>query len=267
MIKVYESGADLVRENQALLDTNRFLSIFFMLDGPMITHPDKVSYALRAGAGDSVLLAMKLEPYSLLLFGAPEAAGELTDFLMRNGYDVNELLGSEPVCDSMAAWLREHYGITYREALAMDYMQADEKTEPSCPEVEIPAASDLDELIFLTGRFIEDCGLTDEVDPEGIRSTIGQYRILRADGRIAAMAKIAPSADFDLRITSVYTRPEFRGQRYARRVVNTMKNEILDAGKAATLTVDKANPVSNRLYESLGFVRVCSQGIYRRTSE
>ena len=42
-----------------------------------------------------------------------------------------------------------------------------------------------------------------------------------------------------------------------------MKNEILSMGKLATLNVDKKNPISNRLYLSLGFKRILSQSEYR----
>ncbi|MCQ2429846.1 MAG: GNAT family N-acetyltransferase [Clostridia bacterium] len=264
MITVYETGSDLIRENKALLDTAPLLSVFFMLDGPAITHPDKVNYVIRAERDDRVLLAMRAEPYSLLLFGDPEPADELADFLMRNDYTVKGLMGSESVCGRMAALLDSRYGIRYREALAMDFMQASEQTEPSSPDVETPTDADLPELAALTECFIIDCGLTDEVDPDGIRASLDSYRVIRADGLIVSMAKSAPSADFDLRISSVYTRPGYRGQKYARRVVNTLKNEILGRGRTATLTVDRNNPISNRLYESLGFVRVCSIGEYRR---
>ena len=78
------------------------------------------------------------------------------------------------------------------------------------------------------------------------------------------MAKLAKASDRAYRIACVYTKDEYRGKGYAKQVVNAVKNEILDMGMTATLNVDKKNPVSNRLYKSLGFKRVFSQGEYRR---
>ena len=49
-----------------------------------------------------------------------------------------------------------------------------------------------------------------------------------------------------------------------RKVVNTIKNEILTAGKTAALNVDRRNPVTNHLYRALGFEPVFAQGEYRR---
>ena len=63
-----------------------------------------------------------------------------------------------------------------------------------------------------------------------------------------------------MRITNVYTRGIYRGKGYARKVVNTIKNEILAAGKTATLNVDRRNPVTNHLYRALGFKPVFAQG-------
>ena len=47
-------------------------------------------------------------------------------------------------------------------------------------------------------------------------------------------------------------------------MVNTIKNEILTAGKTAALNVDRRNPVTNHLYRALGFEPVFAQGEYRR---
>ena len=62
--------------------------------------------------------------------------------------------------------------------------------------------------------------------------------------------------------TEVYTRDEYRNFGYARKIVNTIKNEILDMNEVATLNVDKKNPISNHLYASLGFKKLFSQGVY-----
>lgn len=263
MVKVYASGDELLRENRELLNTNRYLSVFFLLDAPLLKQTDKVNYALKAVTEKDVLLAVKVEPYALLLFGAKGAVAELVDFLIDGGYEIKRILGEETVCEEAVRMLGAH-GIAYYEALAMDFMEATEKTEPSSAEVETPSESDLPEILECLSNFTADCGLVDPVDAENVRRILGSFRILRVDGRIVSMARICASTEADRKIAAVYTRPEYRGRGYARKVVNTAKNEILDMGKAATLNVDKKNPISNRLYRSLGFVKRFSQGEYRR---
>lgn len=265
MIKVYGSGQALLDENKAMLDENKLLSVFFVLDGPGITRPDSRNYALRAERDGQTLLAIKQHPWSLLLYGSPAPADELADYVMAHGLEIGGLLGSEAVCERVAARLNQRYGQNWHETLSMDFMEARTVTEPSSPDVQIPTDTDVDELAALTACFIADCGLADEVDAESIRAAVGDYRVIRDGERILCMARVSPSTDCDKRITNVYTRPEVRGQGYARRVVNTLKNEILTSGKTATLTVDRNNPVSNHLYESLGFVRTSAMGEYRQT--
>ena len=264
MIHVYPNGTALVEENRAMLATNPYQSMFFSLDAPQIRESTKRDYAILAEAEGERLLAMKLSPYSLLLFGNGAPAEELFSYLLSNGYEIGSLLGGEPLCDQVVGMLQSRFGIRYQEALAMDFMEAREVTAPSCQEVEIPTQADLEELVECKTCFVKDCGLNDPVSPERTRQRLGEYRILRRDGKIVSMAEISAATPDAMKIAAVYTRPAYRGKGLARLVVNTAKNEILAQGKIATLNVDKKNPISNHLYRSLGFEPVFSQGEYRR---
>ena len=264
MIKLYENGSALLAEHSDDLKTDPYLSQWFFVDGPLILEPDRESYALRAGTADAPLLCMRFAPFSAVLFGNPDAAEALLRFLLTEGYEISRFLTSEAVGERAVSVLWEKFGLRYREALAMDFMEAREITEPSCAEIALPMPEDLPEILDCLERFILDCGLEDTVDESYQRATLPDFRILRRDGRIVSMAKLARRSEHFDTVTCVYTRPEYRGQGLARKVVNTLKNEILASGKVASLTVDKKNPVSNRLYESLGFKRLYAQGEYRR---
>lgn len=235
-----------------------------MFDAPLLLKADKVNYAIKAENCGNTLLALKVEPYNLLLFGSELVADELLEFLIMNNYEIKSLLGSEVICDKVVDVLKSKYNIEYFEALAMDFMEAKERTEPSSDEVTVPFDNDLNEIVDCIEHFIKDCGLADNVNVKSIRDTIGNFRIIREDDKIISMARMIKSTDNNVQIAAVYTRPEYRGRGYARKVVNTIKNEIIDMGMTATLNVDKKNPISNKLYKSLGFVKVFSQGEYRR---
>ena len=70
MIKLYKNGTELFEENKAFLDTNKYLSCFFAMDAPLLTQTDKINYAVKVEDGEDALLALKVEPYDMLLFGA-----------------------------------------------------------------------------------------------------------------------------------------------------------------------------------------------------
>ena len=264
MITLYENGQAFLDANRDYLNTKPYASVFFFADAPLLTHSDRINYAMKITQGEKALLALKTEPYNLLLFGAPECVPELAACLFGNGYDIKNFHGEERVGDRMAKILWDQYGLIYTEALAMDFLEAREVTEPSSEEVETAGPEDLDEICACMERFIIDCGLLDKVNRERTEATITAFRVLRRDGRIVSMAKGVPSEGSDIRITDVYTRNEYRGQGLARKVVNTLKNEILAEGKLATLNVDKKNPISYHIYQELGFKRKFSQGEYRR---
>ena len=234
------------------------------MDAPALLRADKTNYALRITQGDKTLLALKVEPFNLLLFGAPECCAELSACLCGNGYEVKNYHCEERVGDRFAKVLLDNYGLTYKEALAMDFMECRDVTEPSSDEVTAPGPEDLDEICSCMERFVLDCGLLDNVNRERVEATLGAFRVIRRDGRIASIAKGIRTTGPDVRITNVYTRNEYRGRGLARKVVNTLKNEILAEGKVATLNVDKNNPVSYHIYQALGFKKKFSQGEYRR---
>jgi RimJ/RimL family protein N-acetyltransferase len=61
------------------------------------------------------------------------------------------------------------------------------------------------------------------------------------------------------RIGPVYTPPEHRGRGYAGATVAAVSRSLLDAGVRVCLFTDQANPVSNALYERLGFRALADQ--------
>lgn len=267
MIKTYDKGNDLIEDNNDFLKRNKDLSAFFYLDAPILIETDKINYAVKVTSGEQRLLAMKVEPYNLLLFGSSDCVKELVDYLLSENYEVKGILCSEELGEKLLSVMKNDYNIEYSEALAMDFMEVREKTEPTSMEVIIGQEADIDEIFECVQKFVVDCGLLDKANRKSIEKGISNFRLVKKDGLIISMAKIIDSSDEAMRISDVYTRNAYRGKGYARKVVNAVKNEILEKGKIATLNVDKKNPISYHLYLSLGFEKVFSQGEYRRVEE
>ena len=135
MIVSYSNGTDFLQANQALLQENPYLSTFFTLDAPLLKQADTINYALRCEQGDNWLLALKVEPYNLLLLGDEACVPELLQFLFDGGCELKNYLCASELGYVMQREL-EPYGRRYEEALAMDFMEARTVTEPSAPEVE-----------------------------------------------------------------------------------------------------------------------------------
>lgn len=260
MIVVYPNGEAFLKDNLEFLEKEPDLTGFFRMDAPLVTCSDKQNYVAKAEKDGRRLVVTLQEPYSMLVYGDGELTEELFGFLIKNGYRLYSLLGSTPLCEQIAAVLEEKFGIVYYEHLGMDFMECTETTEPTAADVEIPTEADTDEIYECMVCFIADCGLNDRAEKEKIASQLGNYRIVRADGKIVSMAKKAANQ----KIAAVYTRPEYRGKGFARKVVNCCKNELIASEGIAKLNVDRKNPISNHLYRSLGFVPAFSQGEWRQ---
>ena len=122
MIVSYKTGAEFLQDNQTYLQKNPYLSTFFTLDAPLLQEADKINYALRCEQGETRLLALKVEPYNLLLFGEEACVPELLRFLFDGGYEIKNYL-----CASELGYVlmreMQPYGRCYEEALAMDFME------------------------------------------------------------------------------------------------------------------------------------------------
>lgn len=256
MIKEYSNGESFVKDNSSFLDLNKYMSAFIYLDAKLLGDVDKKNYCLKSSINDKQLLGLKLEPYKLLLYGDIECLSELLDYLESNDYECDGIQCSM----DLGIELVNKRG--YKETLGMDFMEAKEKTIESSALVSKLSLDDVKEIYDLSLSFMSDCGLSDKVKEENIIKRLSNYRVIKKDGRIISMAGLSIDTKESMRITYVYTRPEYRGKGYAKKVVNYIKNEIIDMGLTATLNVDRKNPISNHLYESLGFKKVFSQGVY-----
>ena len=238
------------------------MSSFFFLDAPLLKESSKTNYALKVFSKDSQLVVIKVEPYYVLLYGDSGLVKELLLYMKENELEVNGIYCASDIGNEYVKLAKELYNQDFHLQIGMDFMEAKEITEPSSSDVDSATLDDVNELFECLTNFIKDCGLNDEVKKEDIIKCIDRFRLIRKDDKIVSLASRSPESDNSIRITYVYTRPEYRNNGLAKQVVNTIKNEILETGKIATLNVDQANPISNHLYESLGFKKTFSRGIY-----
>ena len=261
MVKVYSDGKTFYEENKSFLLSDKYTEPLFRLDSPLLTEAGKDEYAMRFSEGKSTLLVLCVEPYSIMMFGDVSLADELVSYLISNGYLIKNFMCPMPLGEKLMECFKKK-GYAFHVSLGMDFMEAKEKNDTPSDGVEIPTEDDVDEVYEIICNFIRDCGLNDVARKERIREKLATYRVLRRDGRIVSVAKIHDWTDTESKITSVYTRDEYRNRGLARIVVGNAVNEIIDSGKIAVLNVDMKNPVSNHLYASLGFKKIFSQGVF-----
>lgn len=106
--------------------------------------------------------------------------------------------------------------------------------------------------------FIKDCELDDSIDTasEKITKMIenGDLVCYIANNNIVTMAAQTRKVKGGRCVGMVYTPPENRGMGYSIACMKHLTQEILDSGNdVAFLYSDKYNPISNHVYEKLGY--------------
>jgi len=86
--------------------------------------------------------------------------------------------------------------------------------------------------------------------------TAGRVGLWERGGRPVSMAYASPANGGVTRISGVWTPPELRGHGYASGVVAALSTARRAAGEQCILYTDLANPVSNAIYEAIGYRRV-----------
>lgn len=258
MIINYDNGENFIMDNKDYLDTNPYTAVFFYIDAKLLTEVNKDNYAIKAFDGKNILLAIRVLPYYLILFGNAICANELFDYLEENQYTFDGIICQKSIGDVLI----KDYG--YSLDIGMDFMECSEKIIPISNEVIKATVDDLDEIVNLSLDFFKECGLPDIPNKEKMKPLIERFSIIKDKGAIVSMATYSKDTEKSLRVSHVYTKPEYRGLGLARKIVSQLTNEIIDMGLIATLNVDINNPISYHLYTSIGYKKLFTQGIYKK---
>jgi len=91
-----------------------------------------------------------------------------------------------------------------------------------------------------------------------------KFYVLKADGKIVSMVKSAGITPNGQTINAVYTPPHYRKKGYATEVVAKISQKILNEGKKyCFLFTDLANPISNKIYQEIGFKPIIDMDQYK----
>ena len=84
------------------------------------------------------------------------------------------------------------------------------------------------------------------------------FYVLEKKGKIICQASVSRIMKYGKCISVVYTPVEERGKGYAYNLIYKASKELLESGdKYCVLYTDDANPISNHVYEKIGYKRKC----------
>lgn len=185
-------------------------------------------------------------------------AGELVERL--RGQELPGITGEQEWTADFARRFTAAEGLQYETLMAMEAYQCKEVTQHSRAGGEIRLAVDDDVMTiadYLEG-FEQDAfgGTTDTAKQLPLaRQMIGNGRlhVWTIDGQPVSMAQLGYVSGGMGRINAVYTPPHQRRKGYAGALVAKVCAKLLADGLMPVLFADLANPVSNSVYQGIGF--------------
>jgi GNAT superfamily N-acetyltransferase len=199
-------------------------------------------------------------PFPLLLTAVtPSAAAELA--LALAGRPLAGVNAVPAVAEAFAGFWRDATGygagVHRRERL---YRLA-ELSRPAPAPDGVPRVAGDSDAALLTGWFTaftreahEMGGGEDQAAAVADRLSYRGVTVWEAGGVPASFAGVSRQVAGMVRVGPVYTPPELRGRGYASAVTAAVSQQALDAGAAEVLLfTDLANPVSNSIYQRIGY--------------
>jgi GNAT superfamily N-acetyltransferase len=216
-----------------------------------------------SGPGEVCGVALRTPPYGMLLTPMPpEAVVALADHLAADPEhaDLPEVDGAAEAVTAFAARFAALTGARVVPGSSQRMYRLDAVASPAgVPGALAPVTAADQPLLagWVTG-FAHDTGTAVRGDAAAqLRRRIatgGQVWSWRVDGQPVAMDWVNEPVAGVVRVSGVYTPPERRGHGYASALVAATSQLALDAGATACmLYTDLANPISNKIYQRIGY--------------
>ena len=263
----YERTKDFLLRDEAV--NNLMISILIRLadgTGKWGEEPPWL-YAVQED-GEIVACVVRTPPYMLLL---TEAAPEVVDFIAESlhaiGASIPGTLGPKATVARYIARWSALTGLQARLHMSQRIYQLDQVIPVTGVEGhwELATEVDIDLLIPWETSFAEDVhALAGDIEQQ-VRNQVSQQRIqLWKNPLPVSMAAWNGPTPGGMRIGPVYTPPEHRNHGYASANVAKLSQRMLDSGRRfCFLYTDLANPVSNSIYQQIGYRPVCDVDEYR----
>jgi predicted GNAT family acetyltransferase len=217
----------------------------------------------RDGSGPVSGAFMRTYAFPALLTSMTgEAAAELAAELAgaAGGHVLTGINAERQAAEAFAAAWRQRTGDAAAEHMRMRLYRLDRLTRPEPGPDGAPRVAgdqDRDLLAGWFGEFDSETGSPSGQDPAAVvdeRLGYGGVTVWEAGGAPVSMAGATRVVRGMARVSHVYTPPSLRGRGYAGAVTAAVSQDVLDAGAAeVVLYTDLANPVSNSLYQRLGY--------------
>jgi hypothetical protein len=267
-VRTHSTAQEFLHAAQAELEVRESANgLMLGVCGQLVRHPERFQMPVCLKTveenGTLLLAATMTPPHSLLLAGNPvrieESAAELVDMLIREGWKVPGVFGPVEVARTVMEYLAASVKKTFRlnQNLRMYDLTRVVLPEPEGGRLRKAGPADLERIQgWWYAARLEMMG---RADPEECRQSAA-FRLADGDifvwdtGEPVSMASKTRPTKRGISIGMVYTPAELRKRGYATACVGELSRLLLRDGWAyCTLYADLANPISNSIYQKIGY--------------
>jgi predicted GNAT family acetyltransferase len=215
--------------------------------------------------GEVIAAALRTPPHNLVL-ARPRDDSAIEILAESIDEDLPGVSGALPEAGRFAdAWLRRTGGARSAHAQGIYALETVLPTRPAPGRARDATAADMPLLVEWWDAFALEA-LGERGNSERTRRTIEHQLdpassagiVLWEDPEPVSLAGFGGETPNGIRVAPVYTPPQLRGRGHATALVSALSARLLvDGRRFCFLYTDLANPTSNRIYQTIGYERVC----------
>ncbi|MHB9133374.1 MAG: GNAT family N-acetyltransferase [Armatimonadota bacterium] len=219
--------------------------------------------------GRLVAVLMQTPPHRLLFTAtSPKAISEIVRYFSAVG---RQFPGATGPAATVELFTQQWAAVTGRQSVInknLRLYQLDEVTVPYQVPGHAAFATEDDVSVIMDWHYAFAAEIRgDHVIEQALRNLIArQWVMLWKDPHPVSQVLCGSPTPSGIRISGVYTPPEYRGNGYASANVAVLSRHLLESGrKFCYLFTDLANPTSNHIYKLIGYRPVCDFTEYQFT--
>ena len=262
-----DAGAFLEAASPLLLADEARHNLIFGIAGTLRDHPSHYpEYALwLAEDGPEIVgAALRTPPHNLVL-ARPRGDSAIEALAAAIDDELPGVIAAKPEAEAFAKAWSAKSGVTSRINRAQGVFSL-ERVEPPRPtpgRIRNAGAGDRPLVLDWWRAFLEEA-LGESPDPESVAHEVDHRLgaedggvVLWEDGETVSLSGFGSPTPNGIRIGPVYTPPEHRRRGYASALVAELSERMLNERRFCFLYTDLANPTANKIYEQIGYKRVC----------
>jgi predicted GNAT family acetyltransferase len=265
--RVEDPAAFLEAASPLLLEDEARHNLILGIAGTLRDHPShypEYGLWLAEDAGETAGAALRTPPHNLVV-ARPRDDSVLGALAEAIDDDPPGLVAAEPEAGVFAAAWAAKTGATPRTKRAQGVFSLDrvEVPDPVSGQLREAGIDDRPLLLEWFRAFMKEA--IGESPDEASTALAVDHRleadsagvVLWEDGHPVSLAAFGNPTPNGIRIGPVYTPPDDRRRGYASALVAELSELLLEERQFCFLFTDLANPTANRIYEQIGYRRVC----------